>query len=516
MSEADAVAVVDCGSTAVRCTVAQLGDDDWSVLEDVERPVDLLPAVRGRRLNRVQMDELRTALQDVCKLAQSYGVKRLRAVAGPSLRGVRNADVLFERVHADGLAVELIDGAEEGRLYSQALSWVLKREQQSLPGNVLLLDLGASTSSVSWLRDGNLVQTLEEHVGTDAIAFGFGFRRDAEDLPYCLDRVSHGAIRVMLARLGSNSTYGIGFDSVLVTGREPRRIRRRMAVAETLLPALNREQLDDAFAHLSRLRPVERNHYANDYSGELPSFIAALTIMRQLCAEARVERLYVPELQLRVGLLMDLLPGAPGPHRLPRQHLVAAAEQLATRYGMSLAYARNTASLALQVFDATAIFHRLSQRARELLEFASLVHDIGAYINVRSRHKHSYHVIKNSDISGLSAQEVEVVAQTVRYHRGRVPQVSHDDFRRLARGPRALVSCLAAILRVAYALDVERVQRVRRVRCTIDDSRFCVKVDAQNVSVERWAMARKGELFESVFGLPVVVLPDDALPETSS
>lgn len=515
MSDVEAVAVVDCGSTAVRCTVAQLSGDDWTVLEDVERPIDLLPAVRARRFSRQQMDELRTAFHDVHKLAEAYGVTRFRAVASPSLRGVRNADVLFEGVDACGLTVEPIDGAEEGRLYSQALSWVLKREKQSLPGNVLLLDLGASTSSVSWLRDGNLVQTLEEHVGTDTIAFGFGFRRDAEDLPYCLDRVSHGAIRVMLTRLGSNSTYGIGLDSVLVTGREPRRIRRRLAVAETLMPALTREQLDDTFAHLSRLRPVERNHFADDYSGELPSSLAALTMMRQLCAEARVERLYVPELQLRVGLLMDLLPGAPGPHRLPRQQLVAAAEQLATRYGMSLAYARNTASLALQIFDATAVFHRLTPRARELLEFAALVHDIGAYINVRSRHKHSYHVIKNSDISGLSAPEVEVVAQTVRYHRGRAPQVSHDEFRRLERGSRALVSCLAAILRLAYALDVERVQRVRRVRCTVDQGRFCMKIDAQNVSVERWAMARKGELFETVFGLPVVLLPDDAFAGTS-
>jgi exopolyphosphatase / guanosine-5'-triphosphate,3'-diphosphate pyrophosphatase len=503
------VAVVDCGSTSVRCTIAEVSGHDWTVLEDAERPIELLPAIRSRQLTRADMDDLLRALNDVRQLAASYGATRLRAVASPSLHGLVNADVLFERAARQGVRVELIDGAEEGRLYSQALSWVLARERQKLEGDVLLMDLGTTTSSVSWVRDGNLVQTLEEHVGTDRMAFGFGFRRDAEDLPYCLDRVAHGATRVLLTRLGSNAGYGTKFDWVLITGKEPRRIRRRMAVADTLLPALTRMQLDSAFEQLSRLRPLDRNHWAEEHSEELPTYLAALTFMRQLSAEAGVEQIYVPELQLRVGLLMDFVPGAPGPYRLPRDQLVAAGEQLATRYGMSLAYARNTAALALQVFDAAAPFHHLPQRARELLELAALIHDLGAYLNVRARHKHSYYVIKNADISGLSASELEIVALTARYHRGRGPQSSHDEFRRLAREDRALVLCLAAILRVAYALDVERVQRIRRARCSIDAARFCIKVDAQNVSVERWAMARKGELFHSVFGLPVVVMPDE-------
>ena len=193
---------------------------------------------------------------------------------------------------------------------------------------------------------------------------------------------------------------------------------------------------------------------------------------------------------------------------MPRAQLVAAAEQLVRRYGMNLDYARNTAQLALQIFDETSLIHHLKGRARVLLEFASLVHDIGAHINVRSRHKHTYYILKNADIGGISAEEVEIVAQTARYHRGKEPQNTHEEFRRLSRSSRTMVSYLAAMLRVAYALDVERTQRIKKLKCSIEGDQFRIRVDSPNVAVERWALARKAELFRNVFGLNVVVLPE--------
>jgi exopolyphosphatase/guanosine-5'-triphosphate,3'-diphosphate pyrophosphatase len=117
-------------------------------------------------------------------------------------------------------------------------------------------------------------------------------------------------------------------------------------------------------------------------------------------------------------------------------------------------------------------------------------------------------VIKSVDTGGLRTDEREVVAQVARYHRGRPPQPAHEEFRRLSPGNRALVSYLASILRVAYALDVDRTQRIKKLSCRVDGQRFLITVDSANVLLERWAMRRKSEMFRDVYGLEVCVLPE--------
>lgn len=505
-SAGEVVAVIDVGSTSVRCSVTQLREGAWNLIEDVERPLELLQAIRGGRLTRAHMDDVVRACGDVVNVSRSYGASRMRAVASPSLKDVVNCDVLFEHIHsALGLTIEMIGGGEEGRLYHRALSWILGEEAQELKGNAVLMDLGSATSSVSMLREGRLIHTIEDHFATRRVAFNFRDIKDTDELLYCIDRLAKGAVRVTLARLGDD----LQVHDVFIAGREPRALRRILiGEGNSLLPRLSREQLDEAFSMLSGLSQEERQRWGSGEPREFSALMTALCYMRHFCSETGVGGVCVPELQLRLGLLMDFMPGALGPYRSPRRELAAAALRLAERYGMERGYCLNTARLALQIFDATEHYHRLDRRARELLEFAALVHDVGAFVNVRSRHKHTYYIIQSVDIGGLRSDEREVVAQIARYHRGRPPQPGHESFRRLSTEHRALVSYLAAILRVAYSLDVDRTQRISKVSCRVDQQRFIISVNTANVLLERWAVGRKSELFRDVFGLEVCVVPE--------
>ena len=219
----------------------------------------------------------------------------------------------------------------------------------------------------------------------------------------------------------------------------------------------------------------------------------------------------VPQFTLRDGLLAELLPGAHGPHYLDASHLLAEARQLVERFGGNLAYAENTASLAVQIFDQTRQLHHLGERERMLLEFSALVHDLGSYINVRNRHKHTMYLIQSVDIAGLTRIEKEMVANIARYHRKSPPEPHHDDFTRLPRRERVVVSYLAALLRLGYGLDVERCQRIRKVRVSVDGGRLLLHVDRRQIALESWSVAGKAAMFNDVFGLiPVVVPREDA------
>ena len=81
-----------------------------------------------------------------------------------------------------------------------------------------------------------------------------------------------------------------------------------------------------------------------------------------------------------------------------------------------------------QLFDATASLHGLPDDAREYLEAGALLANVGLVISHSKHHLHSYYVIRNSELTGLTDTEIEIIAQIARYHRKSAPKASHAEF----------------------------------------------------------------------------------------
>jgi exopolyphosphatase/guanosine-5'-triphosphate,3'-diphosphate pyrophosphatase len=500
------LAVVDCGSSAVRAFIVDPSSagSDYQVLEDLVVPLDLTDGFLAGKLGIEAMDGVVRAVAGIQHAAQAYGITTLRAAATAALRECTNSDVLVERLRSRlGVTLEVIDNAEEARLYAHALSLLCERQSMTLPGRSLFLDLGAGSTCVAVLDDGKLVFSVDEHFGTLRLYEQFKELRDSLDFSITVERFALGAARMMLSRLPPAP-----HQHLLVAGGEVRRLLELVPGAVSgPFGELSADRLNAWLAGIQPLTPIRRAAACGCDERESAQLLAAASLLRHVCADTGIDRVVVPHLTLRDGLVADLLPGAHGPHHLDDDQLLAEARQLVARYGGNLPYAENTAELSVQIFDQTMELHGLGMRERMLLQFAALVHDVGSYINVRNRHKHSMYIIQAADISGLTRLEKEVVANVARYHRKSPPEPHHVEFQELPRRARVVVSCLAAILRLAYGLDVERTQRIRKVRCTVREGRLLLHVDRRQIALERWSVAGKAGMFGEVFGLAVEVLP---------
>ena len=71
--------------------------------------------------------------------------------------------------------------------------------------------------------------------------------------------------------------------------------------------------------------------------------------------------------------------------------------------------------------------------------------------------------------------------------------------RLLSKGDRRRVRYLAAILRIADALDRTHARLVRAVRCSVSARTVEIRIDADgDPELEIWAARRKGDLFEEL------------------
>jgi exopolyphosphatase/guanosine-5'-triphosphate,3'-diphosphate pyrophosphatase len=227
------------------------------------------------------------------------------------------------------------------------------------------------------------------------------------------------------------------------------------------------------------------------------------TILRRLGAE----ELTLCDLALREGLVLDYI-------RRNRRQIAQidnipdvrrrSTLELAERCSYYADHSNQVVRLALALFDQTRAIHGLTDREREWLEYAALMHDIGGHISYSAHHKHSYYLIKNGDLRGFHPDEIEVMALVARYHRRGTPKRSHDEYAQLPVALRRTVKALASILRVAESLDRSHAQPISGLEVHDRGEDIVVTVHATgDAELEVWATARHLVPFEELVRKPV-------------
>ncbi|MDZ4198829.1 MAG: HD domain-containing protein, partial [Kiritimatiellia bacterium] len=182
------------------------------------------------------------------------------------------------------------------------------------------------------------------------------------------------------------------------------------------------------------------------------------------------------------------------------------ARALAAKYRTDLAHGEQVAEFGERLFDELQTEHQLDGSHRFLLRIASLLHEIGLFVGNRGHHKHSLYLILNSDLFGLTRDDILLVALVARYHRRNSPSPLHPEYASLPRERRLMVQKLAAILRVADALARARRPRLPEIAIARDENRLTLTLNSlDDVSLERMALVEKGGLFTDIYGLEIAL-----------
>jgi len=270
----------------------------------------------------------------------------------------------------------------------------------------------------------------------------------------------------------------------------------------TQIPTTALEDFTTLLIGLSDDRIVNRYHLSFP---EAETVGPALLTYVMLARAFSLKHVLVTDTNLRDGLLQEMAARQSWTQEF-RQQIIRSALNLGHKYNFDEAHACHVAMLVSQLFEQLQNEHQLDSRHEVLLHVAALLHEIGAYISNRAMHKHSMYLIRNSEIFGLGKRFLLLVSLVARYHRRASPQPSHEGYAVLNREERVAVAKMAALLRVAVALDESRSQRIHDFNCSVEDSRLVISIPrTEDLSLEQLALRQNGSLFEEIFGLRVLL-----------
>jgi exopolyphosphatase / guanosine-5'-triphosphate,3'-diphosphate pyrophosphatase len=504
-----AVAAIDIGSTSIRMAVAEiLPEGGFRTLESLQQTVSLGKDsfTRGRIRNET-IEQCVEALHSFRRVLGEYGVEApegVRAVATSAVREASNRDAFLDRLYiATDIPVDIVDESEVNRLTYLSIQPLLRRHEALRRGHLFAIEVGGGSTEALGLREGRVLfahtyrlgslrmREMLEDFRAPATRLGTLMDRQVQNATLQIQQAAPAAGRTRMLALGGEVRFAA---SRLVPGWEGRDAARvKFRDLEKFTQRILEQSVDDLVREIHCSYP------------EAETLGPALLTVLQLARHLGLKEVTVGEVSLRDGLLAELAMDESWNSEL-RDQIIHSAVELGKRYDFEQAHAEHVAHLADQLFEAMRDEHQLSARYQLILHVAALLHDIGSFISNRSHHKHSMYLIRNSDLFGIGSRDIHVASQVARYHRRALPQASHDEYQALDRKRRIAVSKLAAILRVADALDRGHARRIRSVR--VQKVRGALILTAENVadcSLEQMALRQKGAMFEQVYGREVIL-----------
>jgi exopolyphosphatase/guanosine-5'-triphosphate,3'-diphosphate pyrophosphatase len=237
-------------------------------------------------------------------------------------------------------------------------------------------------------------------------------------------------------------------------------------------------------------------------------FVPGNLVYKLFLERTAASQVVIPSISIREGLLIDLARGVePELQEEFFSQVIASAVTLGRKYHYDEAHNHCVAALCMTLFDALRQEHGMNRRERMMLEVAALLHDIGMFIRGFGHHKHGQYIVVNSEIFGLHRDELDIIGNVIRYHRGDPPSPTDIDYLALQREERILVLKMASILRVADALDRGHSQRVKGV--TVEKRSETVALHTggtYDLSSERLGLEEKADMFQDVFGYKVILI----------
>ena len=501
----ETVAVIDIGASAVRLVVAELTPGQRPfVIEEIERGVSLgKDTFSAGRIGSNAMEAALRALEGFKRLMDEHGAARYRAVATSAVREASNADTFLDRVQIrTGLQVDVIDVSEESRLVYLAVRDGLADHPALQASYALLVEVGGGSADITLLKGDRPKYSGVYALG--AVRLRQGLRHWAGD--------RERRVRMLTRNIG-NVVRDIDRDIpmrsaeyMIALGGEVRLAAQELVDAPVgHVTEVPREAFIEFCGRAEKLAEEEIADRFGLSPGDAEALVPALLVYRALLLETSAKGITVPPASLRDGLLADMASpaGAGRPDRLAdfSRQVLASAEALGEKYRHDPVHARAVAFLATRLFDELKDEHGLDARDRLLLEVASLLHNIGVFVGLRAHHKHAQYLIQASEIFGLSSDDRAIIANVARYHRRGLPQQSHLPYMALDRTERVRVNKMAALLRIANALDAEHGQKVQDVHVRAADGAWLLDVQGVgDLAMERMKVEARADLFHEVFG----------------
>lgn len=500
-------AIIYMGAASMSCLIGSRGPGgEVSRIEFLDRPLPVVRDIfRTGTISRSTMEQATTILRGFMKSMAEYGVpvSTVRLYTTNILSEAANPEVFLNRLQvASGCDVHLLDEGDMTRLIYLAAVRLLKQNPDLADKQTLVSHIGPGNTRALYFKKGRIAAYTSYRLGIfrarEAVA-----AMEETDNPRKLAHLEE-QIKGVVDHLAQDFS-SLTADYHVAIGAEIQSVAPQITSEKNGAYVITERQLASLTEKLAVLSPDElvrrlHLHYTGS-EGVVPALQTNLALARRFADE----QIYVPARDFQCDMLLDLMSENVLTASF-QEEVISSAWEVGKKFKIDRKHAEHVMNLAQQIFRELKHLHGLGPKHELLLRMAAALHEVGMFVSAREHHKHSMYLILNTELFGISTEDRILVALLARYHRRYNPEHNHPHFSELSREERMVIFKLAAILRIADALDRSHSQRIKTVVLKPHGDRLSIQTPGvEDTTVEQIAINSKCDLFREIYGYDVLL-----------
>lgn len=436
---------------------------------------------------------------------EEYQIDDYTAVGGSALREAKNRDLILDQIYIKtGLRVKIISNAEQRFLVFKSVAYKMSNFEELISEGAAIVDLGSGSLQVSCFEDGVLMSSQNIKLGSlrirEILSGMEGHTTSFVDVME--DYIGNDMRTLRRLRLKDQK-----IRHMIVVGEEFSSIVNYVSMTKNK-EFLTGEQFNKIYGKLLKSTPAEiADKYGIPY--ELATVIIPSSIIyKKLLDFTTVERLWEPQADMCDGLAVDFSQQTEKfvlSHDFDRD-ILNCVSTMTQKFESSEEHINNVEMLAMQLFDGMKKISGLSSRHRLLLQLAARLHDCGKYVSMSDSILASFHIIRLTEIIGLSEREKEMVAAIVLYNSySEIPDYEEEHLK-MTKEDFISVIKMAVMLRMGNSMDRSHKQKIERIRTTVKDHELRITAESiYDITLEQGTVDARRQMFEEIFGLQPVL-----------
>lgn len=500
-STARAAAVIEIGSNNVRMRVSQWTKGSMTTIDRLEYPVGLGHDVFSNGyISFDSLRELSSVLSKFSDALRSYNIEKPKVISCTALREAKNRALVVDQLKVrNGMDVTVLeDSQEKAYIYKEVIERLGDAKLQS--GNTMIAYVGSGSIGVA-VYDGQKV-VYSQNISMGALKLHdvlLRLRQEADDFYHIIEEYLDTIFnRIAISRFQ--------VKNLILTGSQLELVAQLCEAKKAGIPyQINTKKLSSLYQSIRSVTPegiANRFGITEERAALLYTSLSIYHGLLRFCPQA--ENVISPPVDISEAMLRyELVPKAREDlDTYLRESAIACAETIASSFACNLDHSAHTGQIACLIFDKLKKIHGLDPSKRLLLELAAILHSCGSFVNVRQHNQCTFDLIKGMDIFGLRQQEVLETAFVAGSVSNDLTSEENPDFAWLPIEERIVISKLAAIFRLANALDKSHHHKIRDLKLHLEDDQVLFKGKAsENTLLERWAFTESAQYFQEVFGL---------------
>ena len=431
------------------------------------------------------------------KLCDASGVSRVITVATEAVRKAKNQRSFLDEIQANcGIKIKVLSAEEEATLVYRGVI-----NTMDIPKG-LILEIGGGSTKIVYYNRRNMLNYATLPFG--AVTLTDMFAQDGQKPEEQNNRIEE-FITEQLKGVEWLTTVDPDVQMIGVGGSFRNLFKINKMVHKYPLDTVhNYHMLTEDFLPLYdmiKVLDLDKKKKIKGLSAQRADILpAALAVVKAFINYMNVESFTISGAGLREGIMFNQ--ALPSTIEKPISDVLTySLTTLVKWYDCDERHVEHVVNLSIQLFKQLRVLHKFPRQYLKVLKVAATLHDCGMRIKYYNHQRHSWYMILNANLYGVTHREIVLAAFTACCHKKE--DINPLDWARykdiLREEDIEIVKRLGVMLRIAESLDRSMSGCIKGINCDILGDSVIMKTEVEgDASLEiRDAMAAGAEFKKS-------------------